>query len=292
MAKDSIQNNGPFGEAWLKQHIQSALALTEPGGDFHSRAYTYIDWVYDPQLFDVENLPDKPCLFVGNHSLFALDGMVLGPTMYAQTGRFLRGLGDRFLWNDLTQDFIMSQGGVLGHPDVCSALMQDGRDLLVFPGGAHEATKTQEQRYTLQWKERYGFVKMAALHGYNIMPVAMVGPDEFFDHRIEGEDLLKTPVANIARTLGLLDKDIRPDMVPPIPAGLFGSFWPKPQQCFIQFGTPVDLSRFKGKEPTQRQLKNIRGKVATQIEAMIEELLTYRDEQRGIGPMLRGLFTR
>ena len=292
MAKDSKQNNGPFDAAGLKRHIDRALVVTEPEGDWQSRIYRYIDWVFDPQLFDVEHLPDQPCLFVGNHSLFALDGMILGPTMYAETGRFLRPMGDRFLWNKYTEEFILSQGGLLGHPEVCSAFMQAGRDLLVFPGGAHEATKTQAQRYTLQWKERYGFVKLAAMHGYTIMPVALVGPDEFFDHRIEGEDLLKTPLAQLAKAFGLIDKDIRPDMVPPIPDGLFGSFWPKPQQCFIQFGKPVDLARYEGKPLTKRQQQSIRNKVSTQLETMIKELLNYRSEQRGLRPLLRGVFTR
>ena len=292
MAKTKEQSSGPYDKIGLKRHIEAALAITKPQGRYQKNLYRYIDWIFNPQLIDVQNLPDKPCLFVGNHSLFALDGMILGPTMLAETGRFLRPMGDRFLWNKVTEDFILSQGGVIGDPAVCRALKKDGRDLLVYPGGAHEATKTQQQRYTLQWKERYGFVKLAAQHGYSIMPVAMVGPDEFYDHRIEGEDLLNTSVARIAKALGLLDNDIRPDIIPPIPTGLFGSLLPKPQQCFIQFGKPVDLSRHKGKELSRRQLQNARNKVSTQLEVMLEELLAAREEKWDLGKMIRSAFTR
>ncbi|MFK8018385.1 MAG: lysophospholipid acyltransferase family protein [Pseudomonadales bacterium] len=292
MAKTNEASIGPYGTSELKRHIKSALAITRPQGRFQKNLYRYIEWIFNPQLIDVQNLPDKPCLFVGNHSLFALDGMILGPAMLAETGRFLRPMGDRFLWNTVTENFILSQGGVIGDPEVCSALMKDGRDLLVYPGGAHEATKTQEQRYTLQWKQRCGFVKLAAEHGYSIMPVAMVGPDEFYDHRIEGEDLLNTPFARLAQAFGLLDSNIRPDIIPPIPSGLFGSFLPKPQQCFIQFGKPVDLSRYKGKELSRRQLQNVRNKVSTQLEVMLEELLIAREEKWGIEKLIRSAFTR
>lgn len=275
----------------LQKHIRNALAIRRPTGPWQAAAYRYIKRVYAPELFDVQNIPDKPCLFVGNHSLFALDGMILIPTMLAETGRFLRSMGDKFMWNEFTEQALQSQGGIIGHPDVCGALMQDGRDLLVYPGGAHEATKTAAQKYTLQWKQRYGFVKLAAKYGYTIIPVAMVGPDEFYDHRIEGEDLLDTTGGKLLQSIGLIDKDIRADLLPPIPSGLFGTLWPKPQKCYMQFGKPIDLSRYEGKELSRRQLQTIRNKVSKPLEEMIADLLERQRNETGVVAALRGLFT-
>jgi 1-acyl-sn-glycerol-3-phosphate acyltransferase len=244
-------------------------------------------------VFGGENLPDKPCLFVGNHSLFALDGMVLVPVMQKEFGRFLRPLGDRFLFAlPAVEKQLMKRGSVVGHPDVCGALMENGSDLLVFPGGAHEAVKPKSDMYTLQWKERYGFVKLAAKYGYTIMPFAMVGPDEFFDHYMEGSELPASPLGQLLQRLGVLKEDTRPDLLPPIPKGLLGSWLPKPQRCYIGLGRPVDLAPLKGKRLTKAKMQAVRQQVASEIETQIDQLLEAREEYKEDDGLLRKLLTR
>ncbi|MBT8148696.1 MAG: acyltransferase family protein, partial [Gammaproteobacteria bacterium] len=243
-----------FSDAWFERHIDKALRATPPQSTFTNVFYQIVKRTFRPELIDVENLPDRPCLFVGNHSLFALDGFIVSAMLYKEHGRWLRGLGDRFLWNDKTEDFMVENGGVCGDPRVCAALMEHGSDLMVFPGGAHEATKTEAQKYTLQWKQRYGFVRMAIAHGYPIMPMALVGPDEFYSHLLEGEDLPGSPLGQLLERFGLLDENTREDMLSPVPRGMLGTLLPRPQRCFIQFGTPVETSQYTGKEVTQRQL--------------------------------------
>ena len=285
------KNSRPYDDEGLDRHIEKALAVTPPLLTANSPIYKIIKRLFNPTLINTDNIPDQPCLFIGNHSLFAIDGMVLAPAMLVEQQRFLRGLGDRFMWTPKTEEFILRQGGVLGDPKVCSALMDAGHDLLVFPGGAHEATKTQAKRYTLQWKERFGFIKMAAKHGYTIMPMALVGPDEFYNHLIEGEDLPNTTVGKWLTKLGLLREDTRPDMLPPIPTGTLGSLIPKPQRCYIQFGQPVDLSDFKGTLPTKRQLSSIREDISEDIEGMLAELLLLREQNKGSESLWRRLLT-
>lgn len=285
------QNRKPFDAAGLKQHIERALAVEHPAGIKQEMTYQLIKRIFNPVLVNADNIPDTPCLFVGNHSLLALDGMVLGPVMLHEQGRFLRGLGDKFLWTPMTERGLLEQGAVLGHPEVCSALMENGSDLLVFPGGAHEATKTAAQKYTLQWKERYGFARLAAQHGYTIMPFAMVGPDEFYNHLVEGEDLPDTAVGQLLKRLGFINEHSRADMLPPIPLGALGTPLPKPQRCYLQFGEAVDLAGYAGKKPTKKQLHAIRTEVAGQIEEMIAELLLLRAQHRSEQGWLRRLLT-
>lgn len=282
-------NSDPFDDEGIAKHIEAALKVTPSNGRVQDNLYKLIKYAFNPTLIHAENIPKQPCLFIGNHSLFAFDGFVLGPTMLNEEGRFLRGLGDKFLFSSSTGDQVLKLGGVLGHPKVCAALMEKGEDLLVFPGGAHEATKTAAQKYELQWKERFGFVKLAALHGYTIMPFAMVGPDEFYNHLIEGEQIPDTAVGRLLTRLGLLTDSTRPDMLPPIPIGAWGTLFPKPQRCYMQFGEPVDLSKHKGKKPTQKQLQTIRGGVAEQIEDMISNLLLLRTQQKGKDGFIRRL---
>lgn len=285
------QNRQAFDADGLAQHIERALAVKRPSSVKEAFSYQLIKRIFNPVLLDTDNIPRRPCLFVGNHSIFALDAFVLAPAMLHEQDRFLRGLADKFMWTSFTERVLLNQGAVLGHPEVCSALMEDGNDLLVFPGGAHEATKTAAQKYTLLWKQRYGFVRLAAQHGYTIMPFAMLGPDEFYSHLIEGEDLPATAAGQLLQRMGLIDDNTRTDLLPPLPLGALGSLFPKPQRCYVQFGEAVELADYAGKKITQKNLQSIRAGVAGQIEDMIAELLLLRTQRRYKQGLLRRLAT-
>lgn len=287
------KDNQPLDDkAELQRHIETALGVQQPTGLAASLWYQAIKRIFDPVVYGATNIPDRPCLFVGNHSLFALDGWVLGPIMQEELGRFVRPLGDKFLFTvPAIGDRLLHMGAVMGHPDVCAALMRDGQDVIVFPGGAHEAVKPSRDIYELQWKERYGFVRLAARHGYTIVPFGMVGPDEFYNHLIEGEDLPDSTLGYLLRRFGLLDENTRSDMLPPIPVGALGTLFPKPKRCYIGFGEPVDLSRFKGRTPTVKQQRTIRDEVAAEIETQLAELLFARAQQGNSDSLLRRLLS-
>ncbi|MBR9909721.1 MAG: acyltransferase family protein [Gammaproteobacteria bacterium] len=281
----------PFDQASLARHIEEALAVEAPRGLKVELFSRLVKSIFQPQFIDADKIPPRPCLFVANHSLFALDGVVLLPMLLSELGLFVRSLGDRFLWTAKTESLLLASGAVLGHPEVCSALMAAGKDILVFPGGAHEALKPKSQQYTLQWKERYGFVKMAAEYGYTIMPMALVGPEEFYDHIIEGEDILHSRFADLLRRLGIITEKTRTDVVPPLPRGSLCTLLPKPQRCYFQLGDPIDMAPYAGKKLTKRQLQSIRGKTARQIETMLVGLQALRDQERHSEGWLRRLLT-
>lgn len=286
------KGNEPLDEQALKDHIAKALNTEPPSGRQFELTYQIVRRMFNPMIVGGDKIPDTPCLFVGNHSLFALDGAVLGPVMLRDRGRFLRGLGDKFLFaNPSVASMVMKNGAVMGHPQVCSALMENGSDLVVFPGGAHEAVKPISDLYSLQWKERYGFVKLAAKHGYTIMPFGMVGPDEFYGHYMEGHEIPDSTLGKVLTRFGLLTQETRSDMMPPIPAGLMGTLLPKPQRCYIGFGEPVDLSHCKGKKLSRGNLRIIRNQVADEIEEQLSELLLLREQNKAEDGLLRRLLT-
>ena len=289
LAKD----NAPLDDSQaLQRHIDRALAVTAPRPLELEIAYRIVKRVFDPMIVGAERIPPQPCLFVGNHSLFALDGAVITPLFLKELQRFPRGMGDKFLFSDpRIASFLLDNGLVMGHPDVCAALMEDKQDLLVFPGGAQEAVKPVSQLYQLQWKERYGFVKLAAFHGYTIMPFGLVGPDEFYDHWIEGQELPETVIGRVLSRLGLLTEETRYDILPPIPLGSLGTLLPKPQRCFLGFGEPLNLSRYKGKNISRKTLQTLRGKVADQIKQQLSELLVIREQHKFEEGLLRRLLT-
>jgi hypothetical protein len=123
------------------------------------------------------------------------------------------------------------------------------------------------------------------------MPFALVGPDEFYSHLLEGEDIPDTAVGRLLTRFGLLNEQTRPDMLPPVPRGLMGSFLPRPQRCYLQFGEPLRLAELAGKRVTKKKLLSVRQEVADQIEEMIAELLLLREQNRGEDGLLRRLLT-
>jgi 1-acyl-sn-glycerol-3-phosphate acyltransferase len=287
------KDNAPLDDKEaLQQHIERALAVKAPPALAVALSYRIVKRLFNPMVMGAQNIPRNPCLFVGNHSLFALDGAIVIPLLLKELKRFPRAMGDKFLFsNRQIADLLLANGFVMGHPEVCTALMEDQQDVLVFPGGAYEAVKPVAKLYELQWKERYGFVKMAALHGYTIMPFGLVGPDEFYGHLIEGQDLPDSALGRWLTRLGLLNDSIRYDILPPVPIGSLGTPFPKPQRCYLGFGRPVDLSRYKGKTPTRKTLLTIRNQVSTEIESQLSQLLEAREQHKGSDSLLRRLLT-
>ena len=287
------KDNNPLADQdALLSHIERALAVKAPDGLEVEFMYRVVKRLCKPMVFGAENIPSQPCLFVGNHSLFALDGAILIPLFLKELQRFPRPMGDKFLFSvQPIAEFLVANGLVMGHPEVCTALMEDGQDILVFPGGAHESVKPASKRYELQWKERYGFIKLAARHGYTIMPFGLVGPDEFYSHLLEGEELPDSALGRLLSHLGLLNENTRTDVIPPLPLGSLGTLFPKPQRCYLGFGQPLNLARYKGKSPHKKTLLSLRAQVAEQIESQLRELLDTREQYRGEDSLLRRLLT-
>ena len=281
-----------FSAQEIKELIDVFLAVEGPHVRAFERQYALVKPYFSPTVVGLDNIPEEPTLFIGNHSMFALDAVILLPTVYHETGRFLRGMADN-IWFHGTPSRKMIEGGmVLAHPEVCGALMEAGHDLLVFPGGAAEANKPVEERYSLVWRERYGFVRLAAKHGYNITPFGMVGPDEGWDHVIEGQDLLHGKLVKLLQKMGLVG-DIRDDILPPIPRGVFNTLIPKPQHCYLAFGEPIEVPDRRGRKGlSERIQKSIRKQVAGAVESLVADMLAMRSEHRGEDSALRRLLTR
>jgi 1-acyl-sn-glycerol-3-phosphate acyltransferase len=292
MAKKEVATRAPdFSDAEIASMIETFLAIEGPNEKTFDRLYRFIQYYFAPTLVGLEKLPDEPTLFIGNHAMFGLDGMILMPTMYQETGRFLRAMGDKAWFQTGTGEKMAANGMVLGHPAVCGALMDAGADLLVFPGGAAEANKTAEQKYSLVWRERYGFVRMAAQHGYNIVPFGMVGPDDWWDHAVEGRDLLDSRPVKLLQRFGILG-DIRPDIVPPIPRGVFNTLLPRPERCYLAFGEPIEVPRARGRTVSQAIQTRVRDKTADSVNSLVGDMLLLRAQNKHLDGPVRRLLTR
>jgi len=292
MAKQNqTDKQAAFSDEEIADLIEKFLAIEGPNEKSFERLYAFIQRYFAPTIVGLDNIPDEPTLFIGNHAMFGLDGMILMPTIYHETGRFLRAMGDNAWFQTATGEKMAANGMVLGHPQVCGALMEAGQDLLVFPGGAAEANKTAEEKYSLVWKERYGFVRMAAQHGYNITPFGMVGPDDWWDHAIEGRDLLQSRLVKLLQKMGVIG-EIREDIVPPIPRGLFNTLLPKPERCFLAFGEPIEVPDCSGKKVSMAVQKSVRKQTADEVETLVSDMLLMRAQNKHNEGTIRRLLTR
>lgn len=273
--------------------IDKVRAVKEIGGLGSERFYRLLKRYFALQLIGLENIPREPTMFVGNHCMLGLDGWLVVPALYYEAGRFARAMGDNiWLQFGAIGDRMIASGMIPAHPRACAAMMADGYDVLVFPGGAFESVKPADQKYTLQWRERYGFVRMAAQHGYSITPFATVGPDDFYDHVVEGRELRASPLGKFLTATGILPEDFRDDLLPPLPRGLFSTLIPKPQRCYLAFGEPIDVPNYRGKAVPQRVLRAVRTTAQQRIDSMIRDLLVLRAQQRQNQGWLRRLLSR
>ena len=239
---------------------------------------------FNPEFLGLWELDlEKPALWVGNHTLFGLtDAPLMVEHLYTQYGVMLRGLGDRGhfdvpWWGDM----LVRNGMVLGTPENCAALMKAGQHVLVFPGGGREVMRRKGEAYRLVWKQRTGFARLAIEHGYDIIPFGSVGPDEAYDILLDANDVMATPLWQwLVRRYGVDAKTRGGDMIPPVVRGIGPTLIPRPQRYYFGFGQRISTRRLKGRAGNPKTLWTLREKVARAVEAQIERLLVYREEDR------------
>lgn len=263
----------------------AAYALTAP-----MRVY------FSPRCFGLEHIrPERPCLYVGNHTIFGgIDWPLIVSEVYYRRGVLLRGLGDRMhfevpIWRDLVP---IRLGAVHGTRENCARLMEAGEHVLVYPGGTREICKRKGEQHRLVWKERTGFARMAIEHGYPILPFASVGVDAAFDILVDADEIMRSPAGRLLRASGIAARWLRDgDIIPPIVRGLGPTLLPRPERMYFAFGRPISTRRFAGRADDPKALWALRDRVAKAVEALIAEMLEYRAQDRDRG-LLRRVLTR
>ena len=110
------QGSSPFSDEEIDAVIEKSRAVTTVGEMTSERVYALIKRYFAPTVVGLENIPDEPTLFVGNHSMLGLDGWILIPTLYHETGRFVRTMGDN-AWLQVpgVGDRMIKNGMILAH---------------------------------------------------------------------------------------------------------------------------------------------------------------------------------
>jgi 1-acyl-sn-glycerol-3-phosphate acyltransferase len=141
--------------------------------------------------------------------------------------RLVRGMGEYFLPTlPFFNVMLHRAGSVVGRPENCVRLLQQGEAIMAFPEGERGFVKTYRQRYQLQ-RFGLGFVRLALETATPIVPVGIVGSEEqspgLANLRGIGR-LVGSPAFPITATFPFL--------------GLAG-FLPLPVKFHIHFGNPI-----------------------------------------------------
>lgn len=241
-----------------------------------------------PWMTGLENIdPKRPTLFVGNHTLYGmLDVPLLGYEVYQRKGVYIRGLADRMHYKiPVWREVFKWIGSVVGSRENCSALMQSGAHIMVFPGGSREVAKRKGEAYQLIWKDRTGFARMAVEHGYRIIPFAAVGAEDCYDILIDSNDIMGSGLVKWLKTTALGGKFIGDgEQIFPLSRGLGLSMIPRPERFYYSFGEPIETAPYKGESEDPAVLAEVRDAVKASIETQLTTLLKVqaKDPQRGL----------
>jgi 1-acyl-sn-glycerol-3-phosphate acyltransferase len=229
----------------------------------------------DPQFLGLENIPaEGPFVLVGNHTIFGLlDLPLMVDGIARERGRFVRGLAEHAHFavpghRDLLRHF----GAVRGTRENCRALLAAGEAVLVYPGGGREVAKRKGEAYTLIWKQRMGFARMAIEAGCPVVPFGAVGAEESYEILIDADSPVLAPVRSVVERLGG-----RWELTMPVARGIGPTALPRPERFYFGFGEPVETTSLSGRADDERAQRRVRDRVRSRVEDQIERLHAHRD---------------
>lgn len=196
----------------------------------------------------------KNFIAISNHTgQIPLDGLLICTAMACEfdppivlrpmVERFLTGLPFLGLWSQ-------EGGAVLGDRQNCIELLKRGESVLVFPEGVSGIAKSTKDFYKLQ-KFTRGFVRMALTAKVPIVPIAVVGAEEFFPYVYHSKFLAK--ILN----------------VPALPLSL--NLIPLPSPIDIYIGAPYELPDNLSPDSTDHELDLVVNELETRVKTLMEE---------------------
>ena len=142
-------------------------------------------YYFNVQVHGKENVKNKPYMIVSNHTgQVPIDGLLICTAFATEISppRILRPLIERFLTSLPFLGRWSSEGGaILGDRLNCLNLLKRGETVLIFPEGVRGIAKNTKDYYKLQRFTR-GFLRMALASDAEILPIAVVGAEEFFPY--------------------------------------------------------------------------------------------------------------
>lgn len=231
--------------------------------------FMYAVW-WRVETTGIDRVPGSgPTLVVANHSgVLPWDGPMINVALRHEhpARRHCRMLAlDMFALLPFLAPLLSRSGAVRANPENAIRILERGELVGVFPEGVKGVGKPFKNRYKLARFGRGGFVRIALKTGATIVPTAVVGSEEIHPNLAQANF--------IGRPFGLPYFPLTPTF-PWL--GLLGTI-PLPTKWSIDFGEPLDLSRYPKDAADDPILVNrLSEQVRHQIQTMIDGRLARR----------------
>ncbi|KAI9342665.1 hypothetical protein BDR26DRAFT_859343 [Obelidium mucronatum] len=266
VATDPSKNANKLYKAFMAWPEYDIREYVPPSEWIMKPFMTPLNFLFPLKAEGVENIPaDGRYIMVGNHQNMIMDTCSFFTFVYWSTGKWVRPMTDRAHYTiPFFKHYIQYVGGFAGTPENCEKMMEAGKPLLVYPGGASEVFKDERiAPYTLMWSDRAGFAKLAAKHNYTIIPFASVGFEDVMkiwfsipaywlfmllgDKRGKSE-YAKFKAAQVGSPVSSPTSEFSKGYIPsPVPDSRIPVYAPwtfMPQSNYIVFGQPIDTTSF------------------------------------------------
>ncbi len=131
------------------------------------------------QLRGTERIPDRACLFVGNHNAIGIVDVLtlLGGWMHHLRGRrrIVGMMHKMFVTAPIVGRVARAFGAVPADPTSAKEALARGFDVASFPGGDLDACRPFTEARKVVFGARRGYVRLALELGVPIVPVATIG---------------------------------------------------------------------------------------------------------------------
>ena len=146
------------------------------------------------RTFGSEHVKDQNYMAIANHSgPIAIDAMLICTSFVTEVEppRILRSMVERFVTSlPFFGPWSAEGGSVLGDRQNCINLLNRKQSVLVFPEGVRGITKDSKDYYKLQ-SFTHGFYRLALATKVPILPIAVIGAEEFYPFVYHARSLAK-----------------------------------------------------------------------------------------------------
>lgn len=137
------------------------------------------------EIRGLEQIPDKPVLYVSNHngSLTNIDMFIFLASLYNKFGldRLPFGLTHELtLKVPVVKDLLEILGSAPAKHDTSLKLFNEGKSLIVYPGGDIESTRPFKEKDQIKFGGRKGYIRLALRANVPLIPVVTAGAHEVY----------------------------------------------------------------------------------------------------------------
>ena len=241
------------------------------------------EWYFRLEIDGWENVPDRTSLVVGVHSGGALtmDAWTLVNAWHNhfEGRRTLHGTAhDVLMAAPGLGDYFRAVGVIAANRRSVGAALEQGDDVVVWPGGEIDAMRSWRKRDVATLGGRKGFVKQAIRSGVPIVPVATVGGHDTVFVLSEGKWLANAvdKVTGLKSTLRGANLPIIAGFPFPLAVEILPAHLPLPAKIRTELLEPIEVDDDPERVDDEAYVHTIYDQVEAQIEAGMDRLAAKR----------------